>query len=134
MSTRKNGAKPAPVTPAEEETPTPTTPAEIFVAGLSAVVEEFQTGLTEKESVQALFVTPGGEPIIVSGIGALSPDAVVFEGFDSEGARAVAIVPTAQAHLTLKAVPVEEHDEEPRRVGFLTSRDRPSLTYPVPEI
>lgn len=133
MSTRKNAAGPESVTPIEEPK-VPTTPAEIFVTGLSGVVEEFQTGLTEQESVQAIFVTPGGEPVFVSGIGALSPDAVVFEGFDAEGVRAVAIVPTAQAHLTLKAVPIEEHDDEPRRVGFLTSRDRPSLTYPVPEI
>ena len=131
----KNGAKAAPATPTgEKPPPTPTTPAEIFVAGLSAVVRDFQGDLTEKESVQAMFVTPGGEPILVSGIGALSPDAVVFEGFDTDGIRAVAIVPTAQAHLTLKAVPVEEHDDEPRRVGFLTSRDRPALANLVPEI
>jgi hypothetical protein len=102
------------------------TPAEEFVDSLTMAVEAFQSSMSEKESVQALFVTPAGEPLLVESVGAIPPDAVVFEGADADGIRSLAIVPLTAAHLTLKALPLEDSDDdEPRRLGFLTSRDRP---------
>jgi hypothetical protein len=121
MPARKNETPPAPITPAEE-----------LVEGLSTAVEVFQSNLTAQESVQALFVTPAGEPLLVESIGALPPGGVVFEGSDTEGLRMLCVVPTHLAHLTLKAVPRDEADgEEPRRLGFLTSRDRMSASDAV---
>lgn len=114
MPAQKNATPPAPVTPAEE-----------FVENLTTAVEAFQESLSNEESVQAVYMTPAGEPLLVESVGAIPPSAVVFEGFDAEGIRALSVVPTAQAHLTLKAIPAEQTPgDEPRRLGFITSRDR----------
>ncbi|MGC4043982.1 MAG: hypothetical protein QM758_09310 [Armatimonas sp.] len=114
MPARKNDTPPPPVTPAEE-----------FVENLTTAVEAFQESLSEQESVQAVFMTPAGEPLLIESVGAIPPSAVVFEGFDAEGIRALSVVPTAQAHLTLKAIPADQTPgDEPRRLGFITSRDR----------
>ncbi len=100
------------------------TPAETFVGNLTGAVEAFQKDLTQEESVQALFVTPAGELLFVMSAYALPPETVAFEGFDAEGSRTLSLVPLSAAHLTLKVVPNDDDEAAPRRLGFLTSRDR----------
>jgi hypothetical protein len=104
--------------------PDPVTPAETFVGNLTGAVEAFQKDLTKEESVQALFVTPSGEVLFVVSVGALPPDTIAFEGFDAEGARTLSLVPLSAAHITLKVVPSDDDEAAPKRLGFLTSRDR----------
>ena len=113
----------------EVEGQAPSNASELAVLALASLIDQFEKGLTEKESTKALFVAPNGEVIDVAGFGAHPLDLLYFEGIDEAGRRTMAIVPSGAAALTLKGVPVHNH-EEPSRVGFRINDFRPTETPP----
>lgn len=86
-------------------------------------IRNFEQQLGAGQEVAMGFVGGDAGVLRIEGIGYFDPDIVTFYGTDDAGLRTQLIQHVAQLNVLLRAVPVSNGDEPPRRIGFRLERE-----------
>lgn len=98
-------------------------PAEWAYQRLILYIQNFEEQLDEEHEV-AVGLAGGMTGVLrIEGIGYFDPDIVTFYGVDQNGLRTQLIQHVSQLSVTLRAMPKEAFEDEPRRVGFRLAED-----------
>lgn len=93
-------------------------PASSAHARLIAAIAEFEDGLDDTQEV-ALGLAGGSAGVLqIEALGWIEPDILTFDGIDAEGIRTRMIQPVTQLNVLLVALPREDEEGAPRRIGF----------------
>lgn len=93
-------------------------PAEWAYERLILYIKNFEEQLDDSHEV-AMGFTGGDAGILrIEGIGYFAPDLVTFYGTDEDGARTQSIQHVSQLNVMLRALPREDREEPPARIGF----------------
>lgn len=98
-------------------------PAEWAYERLILYIQNFEAQLDGEHEI-AIGMTEGGAGLLrIEGIGYFDPDIVTFYGTDPTGARNQLIQHVTQLNVTLRALPKQVPEAEPRRIGFRLAQD-----------
>lgn len=93
-------------------------PAEWAYERLILYIQNFEAQLDADEEVAMGFTGGQAGVIAIEGVGFFDPDIVTFYGRDEDGLRTQIIQHVSQMNVVLRAVPKEQPEEPPRRIGF----------------
>lgn len=98
-------------------------PAEWAYERLILYIQNFEEQLDNEHEVAMGFTGGDAGVLRIEGIGYFDPDIVTFYGTDSEGARTQLIQHVSQLNVMLRALPLEEPESAPIRIGFRLAAD-----------
>ncbi len=105
-------------TPLEEKSP-----AQWAYERLILYIQNFEEQLDNEHEV-AMGFTGGDVGVLrIEGIGFFDPDIVTFYGSDTNGAKTQLIQHVSQLNVMLRALPSNESDTPPKRIGFRLAKD-----------
>jgi len=111
-------ADPAPGEEAQDRVEGPDCPASSAHVRLIAAIAEFEAGLDDTQEV-ALGLAGGSAGVLqIEALGWIEPDLLTFDGIDAEGIRTRMIQHVTQLNVLLVALPREDEEGAPRRIGF----------------
>lgn len=93
-------------------------PAEWAYQRLILYIKNFEEQLDEEHEVAVGFTGGSSGVLRIEGIGFFDPDIVTFYGVDEFGLKTQLIQHVTQLSVTLRALPKDATEVEPRRVGF----------------
>jgi hypothetical protein len=85
---------------------------------LIVYIRDFESQLDAEQEVAMGFAGDEAGVLRIEGIGYFDPDIVTFYGTDDIGAKTQLIQHVSQLSVTLRAVPKENEEDPPRRIGF----------------
>lgn len=85
---------------------------------LIVYIRDFESQLDAEQEVAMGFAGDEAGVLRIEGIGYFDPDIVTFYGTDEIGAKTQLIQHVSQLSVTLRAVPKENEEDPPRRIGF----------------
>ncbi|MFT4149338.1 MAG: DUF6173 family protein [Paracoccaceae bacterium] len=94
-------------------------PAEWAHDRLVLYIRNFEAGLDTDHEVAMGFAGNDTGVLRIEGVGFFEPEIITFYGRDEGGMKTQLIQHIAQLSVMLRAVPRENPDEPPRRIGFL---------------
>ncbi len=98
-------------------------PAEWAYERLILYIQNFEEQLDNEHEV-AIGFTGGDVGVLrIEGLGFFDPDIVTFYGADQAGARTQLIQHVSQLNVMLRALPREDDDLAPTRIGFRLAED-----------
>ncbi len=98
-------------------------PAEWAYERLILYIQNFEEQLDNQHEVAVGFTGGTAGVLRIEGIGYFDPDIVTFYGTDPSGAKTQLIQHVSQLGVTLRALPKEEQEDPPRRIGFRLEED-----------
>lgn len=98
-------------------------PAEWAYERLILYIQNFEEQLDDKHEIAVGFAGGNAGVLRIEGIGFFDPDIVTFYGRDQTGAKTQLIQHVSQLGVTLRAMPVEAKQAEPKRIGFRLAQD-----------
>lgn len=98
-------------------------PAEWAYERLILYIQNFEEQLDNQHEVAVGFTGGTAGVLRIEGIGYFDPDIVTFYGTDPSGAKTQLIQHVSQLGVTLRALPKEEKEDPPRRIGFRLEED-----------
>lgn len=93
-------------------------PAEWAYQRLILYIQNFEKMLENEEEIAMGFTDTGGGLLRIEGLGHFDPDIVTFFGKDQTGAKIQLVQHVSQLNVMLRAMPKENAEAEPRRIGF----------------
>jgi hypothetical protein len=96
-------------------------PAEWAHDRLVLYIRNFEGQLDAAQEIAMGFAGDEAGVLRIEGIGYFDPDIITFYGRDENGAKTQLIQHVSQLSVTLRAVPRENVEEPPRRIGFQLS-------------
>lgn len=98
-------------------------PAEWAYERLILYIQNFEEQLDDEHEVAVGFAAGASGALRIEGIGFFDPDIVTFYGADADGAKNQLIQHVTQLSVTLRALPKQESEDGPRRIGFRLVQD-----------
>ncbi len=98
-------------------------PAEWAYQRLILYIQNFEEQLDEEHEVAVGFAGGMAGVLKIEGIGYFDPDIVTFYGADQAGMKTQLIQHVSQLAVTLRAMPKDTLEDNPRRVGFRLAAD-----------
>lgn len=115
--------KPMPVTFADKPY-ADKSPAEWAYQRLILYIQNFEERLDAAQEIAVGFAgDEAGALVRIEGIGYFDPDIVTFYGTDGDGLKTQLIQHVSQLSVALRALPKDEAQTEPRRIGFRLAAD-----------
>lgn len=111
-------AKPAAKPAARKKPARQKSPAEWAHDRLVMYIRDFERDLDAEQEIAMGFAGNEAGILRIEGIGFFDPDIISFYGRDESGTRTQLIQHVSQLSVTLRAVPKEDEEEAPRRIGF----------------
>lgn len=108
-------------TPVEQKSP-----AEWAYERLILYIKNFEEKLDNDHEIAMGFVGSDTGIMRIEGIGFYSPDIITFYGADPGGTRTQQIQHVSQLNVQLRALPKNEDQPEPNRIGFRLAQDMES--------
>jgi hypothetical protein len=93
-------------------------PAEWAYERLILYIKNFEEQLDNEHEIAVGFTGASAGVLRIEGIGYFDPDIVTFYGTDPTGAKTQLIQHVSQLGVTLRAMPKQEGEEPPMRIGF----------------
>ena len=93
-------------------------PAEWAYQRLILYIQNFEKMLDAEQEVAMGFTDTGGGFLRIEGLGHFDPDIVTFYGTDQTGAKVQLVQHVSQLNVLLRAMPKQNTEEAPRRIGF----------------
>ena len=81
-------------------------------------IRNFEEQLDDRQEVAMGMTGSESGTMMIEGLGFFAPDIVTFYGRDEEGARTQLIQHVSQLNVMLRALPKQDEEAEPRRIGF----------------
>ncbi|PTN03076.1 hypothetical protein C8N32_104187 [Rhodovulum imhoffii] len=81
-------------------------------------IRNFEEQLDEEHEVAMGFAGSEAGVMRIEGIGYFAPDILTFYGSDMTGTRTQLVQHVSQLNVMLRAVPRQDGEERPRRIGF----------------
>lgn len=101
-------------------------PAEWAYERLILYIQNFEEQLDNEHEVAVGFAGGNAGVLRIEGIGYFDPDIVTFYGTDEFGAKTQLIQHVSQLGVTLRALPKQQTEQEPQRIGFRLAEDMES--------
>jgi hypothetical protein len=98
-------------------------PAEWAYERLILYIQNFEEQLDDEHEVAMGFAGGDVGVLRIEGIGYFDPDMITFYGTDDDGTRTQMIQHVSQLNVMLQAMPREETDAPPTRIGFRLAAD-----------
>lgn len=99
--------------PVEEKSP-----AEWAYERLILYIRNFEKALDNEHEIVMGFVGGDAGVLRIEGMGYFDPDIVTFYGTDATGAKTQLVQHVSQLSVILRAVPKQQQEEAPKRIGF----------------
>lgn len=93
-------------------------PSEWAYERLILYIKNFEEQLDNEHEIAVGFTGGSAGVLRIEGIGYFDPDIVTFYGTDPAGAKTQLIQHVSQLGVTLRAMPKQESEEPPMRIGF----------------
>ena len=93
-------------------------PAEWAYERLILYIQNFEAQLDADQEVAMGFAGGQAGVLAIEGVGFFDPDLVTFYGRDEDGLKTQLIQHVSQLNVLLRAVPKEQPEDPPRRIGF----------------
>ena len=93
-------------------------PAEWAYERLILYIQNFESQLDASQEVAMGFTGGQAGILTIEGVGFFDPDLVTFYGRDEDGLKTQLIQHVSQLNVLLRAVPKDQPEEPPRRIGF----------------
>lgn len=93
-------------------------PAEWAYERLILYIQNFEAQLDADQEVAMGFAGGQAGVLAIEGVGFFDPDLVTFYGRDEDGLKTQLIQHVSQLNVLLRAVPKEQTEDPPRRIGF----------------
>lgn len=104
--------------PTEALTEVPKSPAAWAYERLVKYIRNFETQLDASQEIAMGFAGSDAGVLQIEGLGYFDPDIVTFYGRDEQGLKTQLVQHVSQLSVILRAVPKEQPQEPPRRIGF----------------
>jgi len=98
-------------------------PAEWAYERLILYIQNFEEQLDNQHEVAVGFTGGSAGVLRIEGIGYFDPDIVTFYGVDELGGKTQLIQHVSQLGVTLRALPKQQTEDPPRRIGFRLAED-----------
>lgn len=98
-------------------------PAEWAYERLVLYIQNFEEQLDNEHEVAMGFAGSDTGVLRIEGLGFFDPDIITFYGSDENGVPTQLIQHVSQLNVMLRAMPLEEDEDEPQRIGFRLVRD-----------
>ena len=98
-------------------------PAEWAYERLILYIQNFEEQLDNAHEVAMGFTGAQAGVIRIEGIGFFDPDIVTFYGTDPTGTKTQLIQHVSQLNVLLRALPKEDSEDAPKRIGFRLAAD-----------
>jgi len=98
-------------------------PAEWAYERLILYIQNFEEQLDDEHEIAVGFTGGNAGVLRIEGIGFFDPDIVTFYGQDEFGAKTQLIQHVSQLGVTLRAMPTQVAQSEPKRIGFRLAED-----------
>lgn len=102
----------------EAATEAPKSPAAWAYERLVKYIRNFETQLDSSQEIAMGFAGSDAGVLQIEGLGYYDPDIVTFYGRDEQGLKTQLVQHVSQLSVILRAVPKEQPQEPPRRIGF----------------
>ena len=86
-------------------------------------IQNFEENLDNEHEVAVGFTGGNAGVLRIEGIGFFDPDIVTFYGSDEFGAKTQLIQHVTQLSVTLRALPTQQKEKPPTRIGFRLAAD-----------
>ena len=98
-------------------------PARWAYERLGLYIQDFEKQLDDEHEIAIGFANSVGGAMRIGGIGYFDPDIVTFYGSDQTGAKTQLIQHVTQLGITLRALPKQQPEKKPTRIGFRLAED-----------
>lgn len=98
-------------------------PAQWAYERLILYIQNFEKQLDADQEVAMGFTGGDAGVIRIEGMGYFDPDILTFYGSTDEGMKTQLVQHVSQLNVMLMALPAEEEQQEPNRIGFRLARD-----------
>ncbi|PLL14346.1 hypothetical protein C0V75_02605 [Tabrizicola sp. TH137] len=97
-------------------------PAEWAYERLILYIQNFEAQLDADQEVAMGFAGGQAGVLAIEGLGFFDPDLVTFYGRDEDGLKTQLIQHVSQLNVLLRAIPKDQPEDPPRRIGFQMMR------------
>lgn len=97
-------------------------PAEWAYERLILYIQNFESQLDADQEVAMGFAGGQAGVLAIEGVGFFDPDLVTFYGRDEDGLKTQLIQHVSQLNVLLRAIPKDQPEDPPRRIGFQMMR------------